>query len=174
MKLFKQSKQDKEGSSSNGGGGGGFTLIEVVLVLAIGGLIFLLAFLAFGQATKNRRDTQRRSDAARIISEIENAKGDSGSTGTTFKDATSLASFVRNYLGGTTDTSFESNNITYTITYGQDFPAGTAASTPNTATAVVYQKRLCSGNAMTSTDSGAGDYAVLMRLEKGVACKDNK
>ncbi|MBP9738093.1 prepilin-type N-terminal cleavage/methylation domain-containing protein, partial [Candidatus Saccharibacteria bacterium] len=37
----------------------GFTLIEVVLVLAIGGLIFLLAFIAFQQVSANRRDTQR-------------------------------------------------------------------------------------------------------------------
>ncbi len=50
----------------------GFTLIEVVLVLAIGGLIFLLAFLAFRQVTVNRRDTQRRADAARIIVELQN------------------------------------------------------------------------------------------------------
>ncbi len=50
----------------------GFTLIEVVLVLAIGGLIFLLAFLAFRQVTVNRRDTQRRADGARIIAELQN------------------------------------------------------------------------------------------------------
>ena len=49
----------------------GFTLIEVVLVLAIGGLIFLLAFLAFQQVSANRRDTQRRSDARRMIAMIE-------------------------------------------------------------------------------------------------------
>jgi prepilin-type N-terminal cleavage/methylation domain-containing protein len=50
----------------------GFTLIEVVLVLAIGALIFLLAFLAFQQVSRNRRDTQRRSDASRIIAEMQN------------------------------------------------------------------------------------------------------
>lgn len=49
----------------------GFTLIEVVLVLAVGGLIFLLAFLAFQQVSKNRRDTQRRSDARRMIGYLE-------------------------------------------------------------------------------------------------------
>src|SRR5688572_16591515 len=50
----------------------GFTLIEVVLVLAIGGLIFLLAFLAFQQTSRNRRDTQRRSDVRKIVAEVEN------------------------------------------------------------------------------------------------------
>ena len=55
---------------------GGFTLIEVVLVLAIGGLIFLLAFIAFQQVSTNRRDTQRRNDAGRVIAELQNAAGD--------------------------------------------------------------------------------------------------
>ena len=47
----------------------GFTLIEVVLVLAIGSLIFLLAFLAFRQVSANRRDTQRRSDVAKMMAQ---------------------------------------------------------------------------------------------------------
>ncbi len=56
----------------------GFTLIEVVLVLAIGGLIFLLAFLAFQQVSRNRRDTQRRSDAARMAATYNDVVGDVG------------------------------------------------------------------------------------------------
>lgn len=56
----------------------GFTLIEVVLVLAIGGLIFLLAFLAFQQVSRNRRDTQRRSDVARAATTYNDAKNDLG------------------------------------------------------------------------------------------------
>ncbi len=57
----------------------GFTLIEVVLVLAIGGLIFLLAFVAFQQVSTNRRDTQRRSDAGRVVAELQNYFGDNRS-----------------------------------------------------------------------------------------------
>lgn len=49
----------------------GFTLIEVVLVLAIGGLIFLLAFLAFSQVQRNRRDAQRRQDARSMLAYIK-------------------------------------------------------------------------------------------------------
>src|SRR5437868_5979254 len=89
----------------------GFTLIEVVLVLAIGGLIFLLAFLAFRQASINRRDTQRRSDAARIVSEVQNYSGDNNSTlptsgassnGTSGSVTTAgtFGAFLTNYMGG--------------------------------------------------------------------------
>lgn len=55
----------------------GFTLIEVVLVLAIGGLIFLLAFLAFSQVSQNRRDNQRRLDVRRLLGLIEESRSDS-------------------------------------------------------------------------------------------------
>lgn len=44
----------------------GFTIIEVVLVLAIAGLIFLAAFIALPALQRNRRDTQRRQDMARL------------------------------------------------------------------------------------------------------------
>lgn len=38
----------------------GFTIIEVVLVLAIAGLIFLAVFLALPALQRNQRDTQRK------------------------------------------------------------------------------------------------------------------
>ena len=148
----------------------GFTLIEVVLVLAIGGLIFLLAFLAFGQATKNRRDTQRRSDAARVLSEIENQKGDGN--GTAFTDATSMGTFITSYLGGTSATSFTSNNIVYTVNYGTSMTSPSATS--STATMAMSNSAKCQGNGATSTGASSGDYAVVVKLEKGQACRDNQ
>ena len=44
----------------------GFTIIEVVLVLAIAGLIFLMVFVALPALQRSQRDTQRRNDMARI------------------------------------------------------------------------------------------------------------
>ncbi len=59
---------------------GGFTIIEVVLVLAIAGLIFLIVFLALPQLQRNRRDTQRRSDTGRAIAALESfAQNNQGS-----------------------------------------------------------------------------------------------
>ena len=40
----------------------GFTIIEVVLVLAIAGLIFLMVFIALPNMQRAQRDTQRRND----------------------------------------------------------------------------------------------------------------
>jgi len=49
----------------------GFTIIEVVLVLAIAGLIFLVVFLALPALQRNQRDTQRRSDVGRALAAIQ-------------------------------------------------------------------------------------------------------
>ncbi len=49
----------------------GFTLIEIVLVLAIAGLLLVIVFLAVQGAQRSRRDSQRQQDAARMLSAIE-------------------------------------------------------------------------------------------------------
>lgn len=48
----------------------GFTIIEVVLVLAIAGLIFLMVFIALPALQRGQRNTRRRQDMARIMSAI--------------------------------------------------------------------------------------------------------
>ncbi len=44
----------------------GFTIIEVVLVLAIAGLIFMMVFIALPALQRSQRDTQRSSDISRV------------------------------------------------------------------------------------------------------------
>ena len=48
-----------------------FTIIEVVLVLAIAGLIFLMVFIALPALQRNQRDTRRKQDADRILAAIQ-------------------------------------------------------------------------------------------------------
>lgn len=57
----------------------GFTIIEVVLVLAIAGLIFLMVFIALPALQRSQRDAQRKNDIAQIVDAynrcLSNAKG---------------------------------------------------------------------------------------------------
>jgi len=48
----------------------GFTIIEVVLVLAIAGLIFLMVFIALPALQRSQRDTARKSDVGVVSSAI--------------------------------------------------------------------------------------------------------
>lgn len=50
----------------------GFTIIEVVLVLAIGGLIFMMVFIALPALQRSQRDTQRNNDISRFVSQLTN------------------------------------------------------------------------------------------------------
>jgi prepilin-type N-terminal cleavage/methylation domain-containing protein len=77
----------------------GFTIIEVVLVLAIAGLIFLMVFLALPALQRSQRDTQRKDDLSRINTQISNYQ--SSNRGAIPSDGTSdFGSFVAKYLKG--------------------------------------------------------------------------
>ena len=52
----------------------GFTIIEVVLVLAIAGLIFLMIFLGLPALQRSQRDTARKSWSSSLIANLENAR----------------------------------------------------------------------------------------------------
>ena len=56
----------------------GFTIIEVVLVLAIAGLIFLIVFLALPALQRNQRDLSRKNDARNLLAAIMNYKSNNG------------------------------------------------------------------------------------------------
>jgi len=137
----------------------GFTLIEVVLVIAIGALIFLLAFIAFGNAQTNRKDSQRRTALDTMAAEIENYKSDrSGSLPATFDDLQPYISTLKTPEDG----AYVKLTGTGTI----------AAAQKNT---VLYQKWVSGSLAgckdgTTITSSG---YKIEMKLEKGVACRDS-
>ncbi len=48
----------------------GFTIIEVMIVLAIAGLIMLIVFLAVPALQRNARNTTRQNDAARMAAAV--------------------------------------------------------------------------------------------------------
>ncbi len=75
----------------------GFTIIEVVLVLAIAGLIFLMVFLALPALQRAQRDTQRKQTISRIAAALEQAR--INKRGAAIDDYNGqLESFVQNYL----------------------------------------------------------------------------
>ena len=49
----------------------GFTIAEVALVIAIGGLIFLMAMLALPGLRASQRDAERREDVMFLVGKIK-------------------------------------------------------------------------------------------------------
>lgn len=68
----------------------GFTIIEVVLVLAIAGLIFLMVFIALPALQRSQRDTQRRDDYGMLSSAITSYSASNGGRIYKLANATSI------------------------------------------------------------------------------------
>lgn len=146
----------------------GFTIIEVVLVLAIAGLIFLIVFLALPQLQKSRRDTQRKSDAGRMLSALETYAGNNNGAYPTHPDV-DTGTFITSYLANAGVFNDPSTGTAYGVTG--------AANTPPTGTdqiqyAIGYT---CSGTGGGLTAGVGRDVAVVVYQETGgSSCQDNK
>lgn len=171
----------------------GFTIIEVVLVLAIAGLIFLMVFIALPTLQRSQRDTQRRSDLGRVSSQITSFQtnnggklpgGDSvskvevGSTSVPSCDASdkkSAACFIANYMNGVGASENEFVDPDGTA-YGMNisnYTSGTNYATTFDHVIYIVKKAKCNGETVVESKN-ARDFAVAYKLEgNGTYCADN-
>jgi len=74
----------------------GFTIIEVLIVLAIAGLIMLIVFLAVPALQRNSRNTQRKNDAANYLSAVnEFMNNNNGKVPSAAADVTTINSLAK-------------------------------------------------------------------------------
>lgn len=77
----------------------GFTIIEVSLVLAIAGLIFLMIFIALPALQRQQRDTERKEDITALISAVKKFQTNNrGALPNDSSASTSWDKFVSDYL----------------------------------------------------------------------------
>ena len=156
----------------------GFTIIEVVLVLAIAALIFLMVFIALPALQRSQRDTQRKSDLARILTEISNySSNNRGDVPTSLVTpvGTPAESFVQRYLGGT--------SATVAGTDYQDPQAGpyifnktgTVIPTTPVSGVVYYDTNVICGTDGATVAGTARQFTIRMFLENQQSpyCLDN-
>ncbi|MBR3052238.1 prepilin-type N-terminal cleavage/methylation domain-containing protein [Candidatus Saccharibacteria bacterium] len=151
----------------------GFTIIEVVLVLAIAGLIFLMVFVALPALQRSQRDTQRREDLARLATAVTQFQANNnGKVPTAMTTMPTSANFIASYLGGADafkDPDGTAYNIEFKVLSGN-------APKPTTIDhkAYVYGKAKCDGETMVASGN-TNDYAILYKLEgAGTYCQDNQ
>lgn len=56
----------------------GFTIVEVMIVLAIAGLVILIVFLAVPALQRNSRNTQRKSDVSSLLGAVNEYRSNNG------------------------------------------------------------------------------------------------
>ncbi len=84
----------------------GFTIIEVVLVLAIAGLIFLMVFVALPALQRSQRNTRREDDMSRVLTAVNDYQSNNnGKTPWENGNNSNNAKFVNRYIDSTTQAS---------------------------------------------------------------------
>lgn len=152
----------------------GFTIIEVVLVLAIAGLIFLIVFLALPALQRSQRDTQRKNDLSRFMSQVTNyASNNQGALPGTTSGVWNT--FIGNYLTNSGQTFNDpTTGSTYTATYAATVPG--TAPTLNPGDLTVYGSAKCGGGWGVSqiTPAASRSFATIMYVEQGgFYCQSN-
>jgi len=147
----------------------GFTIIEVVLVLAIAGLIFLMVFIALPALQRNQRDTQRKNDMARVQTAIANYT--TANRGSLPADSTAWNSFVTNYLAVNGDSFIDpsgtkSTSTTYVFTASDE--ASLSTKFADSQNRIYYTAGYVCANASSDVvKSGSRKVAFRMALEGG-------
>jgi prepilin-type N-terminal cleavage/methylation domain-containing protein len=142
----------------------GFTIIEVVLVLAIAGLIFLMVFIALPALQSSQRDAARKNDVSTVAAGVTQYTGNNRGL---FPTTTTIASYVKNISDNTTS-----------VTVGN--PGANAGVTPTDGVITIYQRAVCGTQATVGTvaltTGTTRQYAVVTKLESGggaAYCQDN-
>lgn len=162
----------------------GFTIIEVMIVLAIAGLIMVIVFLAIPQLQRSQRNTKAKDVVNRMKASLEEFAGNNNgkypwdassgawSSGTTYNlsGTTADATFASRYLKNVDVKNPRTGNdmkMLYTTTIAQ--PA------PDTDVINVTRSSKCDGETViTVSPASSRQYTLSFALEGGaVYCVDN-
>lgn len=145
----------------------GFTIIEVVLVLAIAGLIFLMVFVALPALQSGQRDSSRKNDVGSVASAVNtytsNNRGRLPANGAALGTYNAADGKWTSYLS-----SVSGSTTAVNVVPAANRPGGNAATTDGTIT--IYLGARCgapAGNAQAISAGTARQYAVVTRLESG-------
>src|SRR3989344_1855922 len=155
--MLKQLKKRKEG----------FTIIEVLIVLAIAGLIMLIVFMAVPALQRNSRNTQRRNDVSKVLGLMqESVSNNAGSIPTTaptnitadkysFYDL-SGANLNYNIVASGTAATLQANIDSNTIVIRNNLKCNSSGATAFAATSTASPAGLSIGNATTNVATSTG------------------
>jgi prepilin-type N-terminal cleavage/methylation domain-containing protein len=167
----------------------GFTIIEVMIVLAIAGLIMVIVFIAVPQLQRNQRDNARQNIANRLKAEIETYAGNNqgqypflGTCGTPSVKG-EWCNFYANYVAGgkvkVADPSTGADVISATVGQPVAFVDATTPTLPAARGDVTIafgaqcagEQWAASGNPVAT----ARTYAVMIGLDRAGTryCVDN-
>ncbi|HYH36046.1 MAG TPA: type II secretion system protein [Candidatus Saccharimonadales bacterium] len=139
----------------------GFTIIEVMIVLAIAGLILLIVFLAVPALQRNSRNTQRKNDVQAVLGGISTYF--SNNNGAAPGSLADIQSEVKTSFYQTADIDFGTGN--------------TAIATPSNSIMYIRIGGKCDGGNVGGTGATSRSVAVVYAVETGsgtsIKCQDS-
>ena len=154
--MFKQ-LQKRKGNQK------GFTIIEVLIVLAIAGLIMVIVFLAVPALQRSQRNQSRKTDVNNLLSSVADFTGNNGGTPpATQADINTAVSNVK--LG-----YYKSANVYYGTapTATVALPTTTPAANTNTSEEInVFVGYTCTTATGAATAGNARNVAIEYVLEQ--------
>lgn len=150
----------------------GFTIIEVVLVLAIAGLIFLMVFLALPTLQRSQRDTQRKQVISKIAATLEESRtNNKGNYVSDYDTNNELENFIKNYLRPHESEFLDpSTGQFYTfLKCGSKVDCGTGVGQDNLEIGEIYYNSNadCEAGRFVDKPANATNFILLTRLETG-------
>lgn len=152
----------------------GFTIIEVVLVLAIAGLIFLMVFVALPALQAGQRDSARKTDVGSVISAVQSYQNNNSGTFPTVAKLGTYNTATGKWSGYMSSVS---NNVTSITSIAATTATGTGTQSVTAAdNAVIIKTGAKCSAAGTATGASptytvakgtARQFAVITRLEGG-------
>ncbi len=146
----------------------GFTIIEVVLVLAIAALIFLMVFLALPALQRSRRDTQRKDDISRVLAQIQNYQSNHNGK---VPPESSIGTFESEYMTASGDAFADPSTGSYNMTKGTN-----NSGYPSSLGTIWYDTNAKCSDTTDGIEAAGGvnKVAVRMKLEGSPGyCSDN-
>ena len=140
----------------------GFTIIEVVLVLAIAALIFLMVFIALPALNRNARDQSRKTVQGKVVSAIGTYA--TNHRNQQYTNVTDLAPYLDVTQPGSAGNTLD-NVDGYILEGANSFSA--EAVTQDKITLIKGSK--CNTNGDGVADGSSRNVAVLIRMENADA-----
>lgn len=143
----------------------GFTIIEVVLVLAIAALIFLMVFIALPALQRNQRDIARKEELQKVIGAVSTYQGNNRASSP--DNAGDLASYLDSDSSADADTIDLPSGTTVTIGAADD-----DSSSPSQDEIFLYIGKKCGsvdGDTVNLEDGSSRQVAATVLLENGNA-----
>lgn len=133
----------------------GFTIIEVLIVLAIAGLIMVVVFLAVPGLQRSQRNNSRKTDANNLMASVSDVTSNNGGSFA----ATDLPNAVKDTKLG----FYTTGNITVPATVN----SSTVTAIPTKTQVFVYPNYTCGAHPVDTPVPATRQTAVVYSVETG-------